>query len=436
MSKSYLISAESVSASHPDKCMDAISDNIQNHLIAFDPMSRVAIEGLITGNKLFLGGEVKSKAKVDYIKIARDTINKIGYNGDDFEIQEFIHGQSIDIDNGVTKDKEEELGSSDQGTIWGYAVKDYNDRYIPLAFSIANRILLELKRIRINEPELMPYLKPDAKAQCTISYGETEPEKIDTIVISTSHTRFDDDDERLLAKLRKDVKEIVMPRVIAHFPENTQKLFTEETRYLINPANLFICDFSYADSSEVGRKIVVDACGSGTIGYVYDDNGKHIKNIPLPVGGGNYNGKGSDKLDMAAALMARYISKNCVAAGLCDYMSIQLSYAIGFRDPVSVFVNTYDSCHVPYLTDADIADKLKNMFDMSTYGIVTALNLRQPMYEECSAYGWFGRTNKVVHKKFEDADGNVKEMDVELFTWEKLDAVEKIQNAFFNNTAN
>ena len=417
-------SVENVSSAHPDKAMDCIANTIQDTLLAFDPKSRIAIEGLITGNKVFLGGEVKTTAKVDYIKIARDTITKIGYNGDDFEIQEFIHGQSIDIDNGVTKEREEDEGASDQGTVWGYAVADVPSS-IPLAYSIANRILLELKKIRTNEPELMPYLKADAKAQCTIAYGETKPEYIDTIVISTSHNRFDDDDERMMSKLRSDVRNIVMPRVMNYFSEDTQRLFTDQTRYLINPANLFICDFSQADSSEVGRKIVCDACGPGTVGYV---NGK-IKNIPLPVGGGNFNGK-SYKLDCSGPLMARYISKNCIHAGLCDYMSIELSYAIGFRDPVSVFVNTYDSCHIPGLTDAEIAEKIEEIFDLSTYGIVSTLNLRQPMYEECSAYGWFGRTNKVVHKKFTDADGNIKEMDVELFTWEKLDAVDKIKEAF------
>ncbi len=427
LEKSHLtrFTIEQVASAHPDKAMDCIANSIEDALIAFDPKSRVAIEGLITGNKLFLGGEVKTTAKVDYIKIARDTITKIGYNGDDFEIQEFIHGQSIDIDNGVTKEREEDTGSSDQGTIWGYAVSDV-PASVPLAYSIANRILLELKRIRTKESHLMPYLKADAKAQCTIAYGETKPEYIDTIVISTSHTRFDENDERLLNKLRSDVMNIVIPRVKAHFSEDVQKLFNENTRFLINPANLFICDFSEADSSTVGRKIVCDACGSGTVGYV---NGK-IKNILLPVGGGNYNGKGLDKLDMAAALISRYISKNCLHAGLCDYMSIQLSYAIGFRDPVSVFVNTYESCHIPGLTDAEIAAKIEEIFDLSTYGIVSTLNLRQPMYEECSAYGWFGRTNKVVHKKFTDANGNVKEMDVELFTWEKLDAVDKIKEAF------
>ena len=417
-------SAESVSSSHADKCCDCIGNIIQDNLLAFDPKSRVAIEGMITGNKLFLGGEVKTTAKVDYIKIARDTITKIGYNGDEFEIQEFIHGQSIDIDNGVTKEREEDEGASDQGTVWGTSVIDTPSN-IPLAFSIANRILLELKRLRTNEPELMPYLKPDAKAQCTIAYGETKPEFIDTIVISTSHTRFDDDDERMLAKLRVDVRNIIMPRVIAMFPESIQKLFTEETRYLINPAGNFICDFSYADSGEISRKIVVDMAGSGTVGYV---NGK-IKNIPISHGGGGHSCK-SYKIDCSGPLMARYISKNCIHAGLCDYMSIQLSYAIGFRDPVSVFVNTYDSCHIPGLTDAEIAEKISEIFDLSTYGIITTLNLRQPMYEECSAYGWIGRTNKVVHKKFTDADGNVKEMDVELFTWEKLDAVDKIKEAF------
>ena len=269
MKKEHLVkySVENVASAHPDKCMDAIANTIQDALLAFDSKSRVAIEGLITGNKLFLGGEVKTTAKIDYVKIARDTITKIGYNGDDFEIQEFIHGQSIDIDNGVTKEREEDEGASDQGTVWGYAVSDV-PASIPLAYSIANRILLELKKIRTKEPELMPYLKADAKAQCTIAYGETKPEYIDTIVISTSHTRFDEDDERLLAKLRSDVRNIVMPRVIAKFSEDTQKLFTKQTRYLINPANLFICDFSQADSSEVGRKIVCDACGPGTVGYV------------------------------------------------------------------------------------------------------------------------------------------------------------------------
>ena len=417
-------SVEQVAAGHPDRAMDAIANTIQDNLLAFDPKSRVAIEGLITGNKLFLGGEVKSTAKVDYIKIARDTINKIGYNGNEFEIQEFIHGQSIDIDNGVTKEREEDEGASDQGTVWGHAVADVPSS-VPLAHSIANRILLELKKIRTKEPELMPYLKADAKSQCTIAYGDHAPEYIDTIVISTSHIRFDEDDERMLAKLRSDIINIVMPRVKSYFALDIQKLFKDETRYLINPANLFICDFSNADSSEIGRKIVCDACGSGTVGYV---NGK-IKNIPLPVGGGNYNGK-SYKLDCSGPLMARYIAKNSIHAGLCDYMSIQLSYAIGFKEPVSVFVNTYDSCHIPGLTDAEIAEKISETFDLSTYGIISTLNLRQPMYEECSAYGWFGRTNKVVHKKFEDAEGNIKEMDVELFTWEKLDAVDKIKQAF------
>ena len=418
-------SVENVSSAHPDKAMDCIANSIQDHLLAFDPKSRVAIEGLITGNKVFLGGEVKSTAKVDYIKIAREAITKIGYNGDNFEIKEYIHGQSIDIDNGVTKEREEDTGASDQGTVWGYAVSDVPDS-IPLAYSIANRILLELKRIRTKEPELMPYLKADAKAQCTIAYSPYAPHHIDTIVISTSHTRFMENDDELLEKLRSDVKNIVIPRAMNHFSEDVQELFTDETRYLINPADLFICDFSEADSSEVGRKIVCDACGSGTVGYV---NGK-IKSIPLPVGGGNFNGKGGDKLDMASALMARYIAKNAVHAGLCDYMSIQLSYAIGFKEPVSVFVNTYGSCHLSNLTDAEIAEKIKTMFDLSTYGIVSTLNLRQPIYEECSAYGWFGRTNKVVHKKFTDAAGNVKEMDVELFTWEKLDAENKIKKAF------
>lgn len=422
-------SSEAVSEGHPDKVMDQIAGAILDAYMIGDKNAHVAVEGLFGGKQIIIGGEITSTSEPFSIKeIVRKTLREIGYNDkeesfndESAEISTIIRRQSPDINNGVSKDTIEESGAGDQGTVFGFAMKGTPD-YIALSYDIANKILLELKNIRNNEPETMPYLRPDAKSQVTVEYDETgEAVRIDTIVVSTSHKDFAETDDEMLKTIRKDVKEIVIPRVKEKYPEEIRKLFDDEIVYHINPAGVFISAAAEADTSTVGRKIVVDQCGAGTVGSV---NGKAVS-IMTPAGGGNYNGKDWTKSDVCAALMARYMSKNCVAAGIADYMSIELTYAIGVSKPVSVFVNTYGSAKNG-LTDPEIATGLFKMFDLSIYGICKTLSLANPLYREAGAYGWFGRKPETVEKTVRYKDGSEKTVSVELFTWEILDKVDEI----------
>ena len=429
------ISAESVSEGHCDKLLDCAGSTLLDNYIAFDPYSQVGIDALAVGNKFFIGGEVRSLAfdDIDAEQIVRNTIAKSGYterniplNDVDADVNILIQPQSPEINHGVVDHDNNEIGAGDQGTIWAGAVKDAPGD-IPLAFFIANNILLELKNIRNNEPGIMDYLRPDAKSQVTIGYDDSgEPVEISNIVVSTSHSHFLDNDDEMLAVIRRDIKNVVIPRVKNKLSENIQKLFNDEIEYLINPSGTFTIYGSISDSAEIGRKCVVDICSGGTI---IKGNDKKAAIITLNFGGGCILAKNPTKSDMSAVLMARYVSKNAINAGISDAMNIEVSYAIGHTKPVNVLVNTFGTSHIS-LNDREISNKLTELFDFTPYGIIKTLNLNQPIYEECGTYGIFGRKNEIVHKKFTDRCGNVKEMDVELFTWEKLDAVDKIKEAF------
>ncbi|MBT8274326.1 MAG: methionine adenosyltransferase [Bacteroidia bacterium] len=413
----YLFTSESVSEGHPDKVADQISDALIDHFLAFDPDSKVACETLVTTGQVVLAGEVKSNTYLDVQKIARDTINRIGYtkseymfDGNSCGVFSAIHEQSEDINRGVDRTNGEEQGAGDQGMMFGYATRE-TENYMPLALDLSHKILRELAALRKENKEIT-YLRPDSKSQVTIEYNDDNiPQRIDAIVVSTQHDDFDSD-EAMLAKIKSDVIHILIPRVKAKLPQNIQDLFNEDITYHVNPTGKFVIGGPHGDTGLTGRKIIVDT---------YGGKGAH--------GGGAFSGKDPSKVDRSAAYATRHIAKNLVAAGLCDEVLVQVSYAIGVVQPTSILVDTYGTC--PFnITDAEIGEKVAEIFDMRPAAIERRLKLRQPMYSETAAYGHMGRTNRVVSKTFEQPNGGPKQMDVELFTWEKLDYVDKVKEAF------
>jgi S-adenosylmethionine synthetase len=413
----YLFTSESVSEGHPDKVADQISDALIDHFLAFDPESKVACETLVTTGQVILAGEVKSDTYLDVQKIARDTINKIGYtksaymfDGGSCGVLSAIHEQSEDINRGVDKGKKEEQGAGDQGMMFGYATNE-TENYMPLALDLSHRILKELAELRRENKEIT-YLRPDSKSQVTIEYSDDNtPQRIEAIVVSTQHDDFDAE-EIMLAKIRKDIVEILIPRVIAKLPEHIKNLFNSDIKYHINPTGKFVIGGPHGDTGLTGRKIIVDT---------YGGKGAH--------GGGAFSGKDPSKVDRSAAYATRHIAKNLVAAGLCDEVLVQVSYAIGVVEPMGIFIDTYGTC--PFnLTDGEIAKKVETIFDMKPASIEERLKLRQPMYSETAAYGHMGRHNEVVTKTFEQPNGAPVTLDVELFTWEKLDYIDKVKDAF------
>ena len=414
----YFFTSESVSEGHPDKVSDQISDALIDHFLAFDPESKVACETLVTTGQVVLAGEVKSTTYLDVQKIARDTINKIGYtkgayqfSGDSCGVISLIHEQSQDINQGVDRAEKKEQGAGDQGIMFGYASNE-TDNYMPLALDLSHKLLIELAALR-REKKDITYLRPDAKSQVTLEYDENDvPVRIDTIVISTQHDAFDNDDDRMLAKIKEDIISILIPRVKAQLPERIQALFDDNITYHINPTGKFVIGGPHGDTGLTGRKIIVDT---------YGGKGGH--------GGGAFSGKDPSKVDRSAAYAARHIAKNLVAAGVADELLVQLSYAIGVAKPTSIAVNTYGKSKVN-LTDGEIAEKIQSIFDLTPYGIEQRLKLRTPIYSETAAYGHMGRTPETVTKTFTSPYSGEVNLEVELFTWEKLDQVEEIKAAF------
>lgn len=414
----YLFTSESVSEGHPDKVADQISDALLDQFLAYDQSARCAIESFCTTGQVIIMGEVRSEAYIDLQTITRRTINKIGYTKSDYEfdgnscgILTAIHEQSDDINRGVDRDEEEEQGAGDQGMMFGYATNE-TENYMPVSLDLAHLIMHTLAEIR-KEGKEMTYLRPDSKSQVTIEYSDDNiPQRIDTIVISTQHDPFDDDDERMLATIKADVLNILMPRVKAKCGEKVLALFNDDIKYYVNPTGKFVIGGPHGDTGLTGRKIIVDT---------YGGKGAH--------GGGAFSGKDSSKVDRSAAYMARYIAKNMVAAGVADEMLVQLAYAIGVAEPVSVYVNTYGRSHVN-VTDGEIAEKIKSLFGLRPKQIERTLKLRQPMFLETASYGHMGRKNETVIKKFTSHYNPNKEVEVELFTWEKLDRVDEIRQLF------
>jgi S-adenosylmethionine synthetase len=415
---SYLFTSESVSEGHPDKVADQISDAIIDHFLAFDPQSKVACETLVTTGQVVLAGEVKSKTYLDVQQIARDTINKIGYtkgeymfDGNSCGVLSAIHEQSDDINRGVDKENPEEQGAGDQGMMFGYATNE-TENFMPLALDLSHLILKELAELRREHKEIT-YLRPDSKSQVTIEYSDDNvPLRIDSIVISTQHDDFSDDEKEMLVTIKKDIKAILIPRVISKLPKATQALFNDDITYHINPTGKFVIGGPHGDTGLTGRKIIVDT---------YGGKGAH--------GGGAFSGKDPSKVDRSAAYAMRHIAKNMVAAGVCSEILVQVSYAIGVAEPMGVFVDTYGTAKVD-LSDGAIAQKITALFDLRPAAIEQRLKLRSPMYSETAAYGHMGRTNKTVEKVFYLPNGDKQVVDVELFTWEKLDYTEAIKTAF------
>ena len=413
----YLFTSESVSEGHPDKVADQISDALIDNFLAFDKNSKVACETLVTTGQVMLAGEVKSSIYLDVQKIARDTINKIGYtkseymfDGNSCGVLSAIHEQSEDINRGVDRDSKDQQGAGDQGMMFGYATRE-TENYMPLALDLAHRILIELAELRRENKEIT-YLRPDSKSQVTIEYSDDNvPQRIDAIVVSTQHDEFDNEDV-MLAKIRTDIIEILIPRVVAKLPDNIKDLFTHDITYHINPTGKFVIGGPHGDTGLTGRKIIVDT---------YGGKGAH--------GGGAFSGKDPSKVDRSAAYATRHIAKNLVAAGVADELLVQVSYAIGVVEPTSIYVDTYGTC--PFnMTDGEIAEKVLSIFDMRPAAIEKRLKLHQPMYSETSVYGHMGRKNETVTKKFEQPYGENITLDVELFTWEKLDYVDKVKAEF------
>ena len=416
---SYFFTSESVSEGHPDKVADQISDAIIDNFLAFDPNSKVACETLVTTGQVVLAGEVKSNAYLDVQKITRGVIEKIGYTKSEYMfdanscgILSAIHEQSDDINRGVDRGNPEDQGAGDQGMMFGYASNE-TENYMPLALDLSHRILHVLAEIR-REAKEIPYLRPDAKSQVTIQYSDdNRPERIEAIVVSTQHDDFDANDEVMLAEIKEDIVNIVIPRVKAQLPTDIQALFGDDIKYHINPTGKFVIGGPHGDTGLTGRKIIVDT---------YGGKGAH--------GGGAFSGKDPSKVDRSAAYATRHVAKNLVAAGVCDQVLVQVSYAIGVVEPMGVFVDTYGTAKVDF-TDGEIAAKVKELYDLRPGLIEQNLKLRQPMYSESAAYGHMGRKNEVVTKKFLSADGQtVLEAEVELFTWEKLDYVDTFKGAF------
>ncbi len=413
----YLFTSESVSEGHPDKVSDQISDALLDSFIAFDADSKVAIETLVTTGQVVLAGEVKSKTYVDVQHVAREVINKIGYtkseymfDGNSCGVLSAIHEQSDDINRGVDRLTKEEQGAGDQGMMFGYACKD-TESYMPLALEISHILLQELANIR-REGKEMTYLRPDSKSQVTVEYSDdNKPLKIDTIVVSTQHDEFDDD-EPMVQKIKEDVIRILIPRVLSRLPKHIQQLFNNDITYHVNPTGKFVIGGPHGDTGLTGRKIIVDT---------YGGKGAH--------GGGAFSGKDPSKVDRSAAYASRHIAKNLVAAGIADEVLVQLSYAIGVAEPVGVYVSTYGTANVDS-TDGEIAKKIRNIFDLRPAFIEERLKLRNPIYSETASYGHMGRTPQRVKKQFTSPYSGTKEFEVELFTWEKLDFVDQIKAEF------
>ena len=418
---SYLFTSESVSEGHPDKIADQISDQLLDQFLAFDNESKVAIETMVTTGQVIIAGEVKSKTYVDVQKIARDAIKKIGYNKDDYYfsyksvgVLTAIHDQSEDINQGVVRDDKKEQGAGDQGLMFGYATNE-SQNYIPLTLDIAHKIVHKLAKIRKNGKE-MPYLRPDAKSQVTIEYDDNhQPVKIDTIVVSTQHDPFDDDNEQMLKIIENDIKNIVIEKLLNENPE-WKRLF-KDYKLLINPTGRFVIGGPHGDTGLTGRKIIVDT---------YGGRGGH--------GGGAFSGKDPSKVDRSGAYMARYIAKNLVAAGVADELMIQISYAIGKVKPVSIYINSYGTAK-NNISDKEIENKILELFDLTPNGIINTLQLEKPIFSETAVYGHFGRKPKTVNKQFKRYDYTLKDyvkknIKVELFTWEKTDKIEEIKEVF------
>ena len=415
----YLFSSESVSEGHPDKVADQISDALVDQFLAYDENAHCAIESFVTTGQVVIMGEVRSEAYIDLQTIARKTINQIGYNKSDYQfdgnscgVLTAIHEQSDDINRGVSREKEEDQGAGDQGMMFGYATNE-TENYMPVTLYLAQLIMRVLADIR-KEGKQMTYLRPDSKSQVTVEYSEEGiPQRIDTIVVSTQHDEFDTDDERMLAKIKDDVLNILMPRVKAEIhSEKVLALFGDDIKYFVNPTGKFVIGGPHGDTGLTGRKIIVDT---------YGGKGAH--------GGGAFSGKDPSKVDRSAAYAARHIAKNMVAAGVADEMLVQVSYAIGVAEPVNIYVNTYGRSRVQ-MSDGEIAKKIEKLFDLRPKAIEKNLKLRQPIYRETAAYGHMGRKNEVVKKTFTSRYHETKEMEVELFTWEKLDRVDDIRKEF------
>ncbi|WP_028899802.1 methionine adenosyltransferase [Prevotella sp. HJM029] len=415
---SYLFSSESVSEGHPDKVSDQISDAILDQFLAYDANAHCAVETFCTTGQVIIMGEVRSKEYIDLQTIARETIKKIGYtkaeyqfDGNSCGILTAIHEQSDDINRGVSREEDEQQGAGDQGMMFGYASNE-TDNYMPVSLELAHVLMSTLAEIR-KEGRQMTYLRPDSKSQVTIEYNDNnEPVRITDIVISTQHDEFSKDDEAMLAQIKADVINTLIPRTKAKLSEKVLRLFNDDIVYHVNPTGKFVIGGPHGDTGLTGRKIIVDT---------YGGKGAH--------GGGAFSGKDPSKVDRSAAYAARHIAKNMVAAGVADEMLLQLAYAIGEAQPVSVYVNTYGRSHVN-MTDGEIANKIKSMFNLTPKAIERNLKLRQPMYVETAAYGHMGRENKVVKKTFTSRYHETKTLDVELFTWEKLDLVDQIKREF------
>jgi len=414
---SYFFTSESVSEGHPDKVADQISDALIDHFLAFDPESKVACETLVTTGQVVLAGEVKSTTYLDVQKIARDVINKIGYTKSEYMFEgnscgvfSAIHEQSADINRGVDRENKMEQGAGDQGMMFGYATNE-TENFMPLALDLSHKLLQELANYRRENIEI-PYLRPDSKSQVTIEYDDdNKPKRIEAIVISTQHDDFDEE-VAMLDKIKSDMINIVVPKVKSQLSPATQALFGDDIKYHINPTGKFVIGGPHGDTGLTGRKIIVDT---------YGGKGGH--------GGGAFSGKDPSKVDRSAAYATRHIAKNMVAAGLCDEVLVQVSYAIGVVEPMAIFVDTYGTSKVQ-MTDGDIAIKIKNIFDMRPAAIESRLKLRAPIYLETAAYGHMGRKNEVVTKTYTSPDGVTKVLEVELFPWEKLDYTDRLRAAF------
>lgn len=415
---SYLFTSESVSEGHPDKVADQISDALLDQFLAYDDKSRCAIESFVTTGQAIVMGEVSSEAYIDIQTITRKTINKIGYTKSEYQfdgnscgILSAIHEQSADINRGVDNGNEDEQGAGDQGMMFGYATNE-TENYMPVSLDLAHLLMTELANIR-REGKEMRYLRPDSKSQVTIEYDENHiPQRIDTIVVSTQHDEFDSNDEAMLAKIKADVINILIPRVKSLCGDKVLALFNDDIKYFVNPTGKFVIGGPHGDTGLTGRKIIVDT---------YGGKGAH--------GGGAFSGKDSSKVDRSAAYATRHIAKNMVAAGVADEMLVQVSYAIGVAKPVNVYVDTNGRSNVS-MSDSEIARKIEELFDLRPKAIERRLKLRQPMYLETAAYGHMGRKNEVVTKVFTSHYHPTREVEVELFTWEKLDEVERIKKAF------
>ena len=416
---SYLFTSESVSEGHPDKVADQISDALVDQFLAYDDKAHCAIESFVTTGQVVIMGEVRSETYIDLQTIARKTINRIGYtkseymfDGNSCGILSAIHEQSDDINRGVSREEENNQGAGDQGMMFGYATNE-TENYMPVSLDLAHHLMKSLADIR-REGKVMTYLRPDSKSQVTVEYSDDNiPERIDTIVVSTQHDEFDPDDERMLQKIREDVINILIPRVKSEIKsEKVLALFNDDIKYFVNPTGKFVIGGPHGDTGLTGRKIIVDT---------YGGKGAH--------GGGAFSGKDPSKVDRSAAYAARYIAKNMVAAGVADEMLVQISYAIGVAEPVSINVNTYGKSHVK-MSDGEIAKKVAELFDLRPKAIERTLKLRQPMYVETAAYGHMGRKNEIIKKTFTSHYHETRTIDVELFTWEKMDRVDEIKKVF------